>query len=289
MYYLGISNDNGIVYEGMDTHHGQTVQPRPSMVPLRFSIDGNLAPIVSRYAPYPETLFREDSFDPISKIRRGRVFTMGPSQPAGWYLQPNPLLSSELIAVRLITYERNALNEIAAQPAPAHYPRVVLGREPFLTFWRIVSIEGSISETPVLTLKSRTSLGDLPELDLQKIPADLRPLLAGSLEKLEASINRFAPTDVVDRCREALAVIFSHACGDLKKDLMDAIRALVPAEVRNEDVQYNAGRIVARLHSRTKSAERAKGLREPSEEDANLAVKCLWFILAEKGWIVEAR
>lgn len=76
-----------------------------------------------------------------------------------------------------------------------------------------------------------------------------------------------------------------YACGDPGKDLMDAINTLVPPEARKEDLQYNAGRIVARLHSRAKPNEQAaKGLREPSEEDAHPAVKCLWFVLVERGW-----
>jgi hypothetical protein len=106
------------------------------------------------------------------------------------------------------------------------------------------------------------------------------------LEKVENSSNRLGPTDVVDRCRDALSVVFGHLGGDRKKDLANAIKAYENKNgKREEDLVSWSGRIVARLHSRGKPNEQHnKGLRDLTEEDAQLTLRCLWLVLIELNW-----
>jgi len=287
MNFLGICETTGLVYEGPSNSRAQKVHPAPLLTPIRFTNDAGIPELKTAYSDFPATIFQEDSFDAVTRIRRGRVFTSQfiNSQPFRWHLIDHPLLSPTSPEVHLVTYQHDLLPSIAKLPSSAHHPRVILGRDPFLTFWKIVSIEGSVSNTPILTLKALLSLGELPEINPEKLPNIIRKPLVDALEKVDASINRLTPTEVIDRCRDALSILFGHACGDRGKDLMSAINTLVSLDDRGEDLQYNASRIIARLHSRAKPTEQAsRGLREPSEEDAHLSVRCLWFVLVERGW-----
>ena len=75
-------------------------------------------------------------------------------------------------------------------------------------------------------------------------------------------------------------------CGELLKDLGEAIKAYVRLQPKNQDNLISwSDRIVARLHSRGKPNEQHKmGLNESTEEDAQLALRCLWLVLVEIGW-----
>jgi hypothetical protein len=113
MYHLGISDETGLVFEGASTSRALAIVPPPLLFPIRFSTDGVIVPISTRYSGYPETIFREDSFDPVSKIRRGRVFALGGIQPARWGLPNSPIINGKLESeIRFITYERNMLADI---------------------------------------------------------------------------------------------------------------------------------------------------------------------------------
>jgi hypothetical protein len=294
MNILGICRDSGAIYEGSSTSSGYRANPTPVLTPIRFAEGTDLAPINVYAFGLAEDIFREDDFDPVTKIRRGRVFTMrGLNQPTEWSVQ-DPFRQDLHIknwaygraqTASLVTYNRDSLLSFSKKTL-SHFPRVVLGWEPFVTFWKIVSIESSLSGTPILTLKAHNSLGELPELIEEKIPDEARAAIIASLEKVEASINRLSPVEVIDRCRDALSIIFGAISGNMGKDLSAAITAYVSSTAdKKEDVRSNAGRIVARLHSRGKPNEQhAKGTRPPSEDDAQLAVRCLWLVLVEVNW-----
>jgi len=163
---------------------------------------------------------------------------------------------------------------------------VVLGKEPFITIWRIVSIENSAFDVPIVTLKSHRSLGELPNLISSNIPEDIYSALSESLEKLENSVNRLGPTEVVDRARDTLSIVFGSLCNDRSKDLGKSISSYINSEFNgNDNMIAWAARIVNRLHPRGKPNEQYKqGFREPSEQDAQLAVKSVWLVLIELGW-----
>lgn len=297
MNYLGICRDSGAIYEGMSTSNGYRVHPAPFLTPIRFVVGSDIPPVSAYAFNLPEIVFREQDFDPITKIRRGLAFTMrNQSQPWEWYVQDplrqdlarigiggnGGLTSAQKIS--LVTYQVDRLTEIAAAKLKP-LPQVILGWEPFITFWNIISIEHSAASTPLLTLRAHHSLGDVPSLDATSIPEAARKPIADALEKVEASVNRLSPVEVVDRCRDALSIVFGTLAGDMTKDLGSAISAYVAANGSKDDIRSWAGRIVARLHSRGKPNEQAaKSLRAPSDDDAQLAVRCLRLVLVEFGW-----
>lgn len=301
MNHLGICRDSGAIYEGMSTSNGYRVQPAPFLTPLRFVLDSNISPVNAYAFNFPDVVFCEEDFDPITKIRRGLVFSMrNQSQPWDWHVQDPQRQDLERIGVggnagrtsaqkvSLITYHVDRLNEIAKGKLKP-LPQVILGWEPFVTFWTIVSIEHSAVSTPLLTLRAHHLLSDIPTLNIAKVPEVARVPISEALEKVEASMNRLSPVEVVDRCRDALSIVFGALVGDMIKDLSSAISTYVASNGTREDLRSWAGRIVARLHSRGKPNEQvAKTLPPPSDQDAQLAVKCLRLVLVESGWVSAA-
>lgn len=100
---------------------------------------------------------------------------------------------------------------------------VVSGQEPFITFCLIVSIGNSAATTPLLALRAHHSLGDIPALDTTNVPEPARKAVTEALNKVEASMNRLSPTEVVDRyrnhncvCRSKRAAGWAEAMGHLK-------------------------------------------------------------------------
>lgn len=289
MKYIGIESNTGDVYEGSRSH-GVRVN-NPVLLPYYFVGRGLDTELKNReYSGMPFYLFREDYFDPITKIKRGRFYNA--ETETEWYLQDFqrndltdvPCRDGFAKRARLITYQKNPLTEFREQ---IHYPDVILGREPFISIWKIISIETSFSGVPIVTLKSYRSLGELPELKIDSIDSDILPALTEAIEKLENSINRLGPTDVVDRCRDTLSVVFGFLCNNRKNDLKDSIDGYLKQYELQENMISWAARIVNRFHPRGKPNEQFKlGIRPPSEEDAQLSVRCVWLVLVELGWAV---
>jgi len=76
MIYLGIDTQSFLIYEGRSKHGARALWPEPILSPTAFGLASNSTlpsvPFDSWHAA--KYLFREDSYDPASKIRRG-VFT----------------------------------------------------------------------------------------------------------------------------------------------------------------------------------------------------------------------
>jgi hypothetical protein len=286
---LGISKRNGCIYEG-EWGNGIPVLGNPLILPVSFvSTDCKLSGTDA--LGLPNHIFREDFFDPITKVRRGRIYRAGGNQPVEWRVQDSRRSDLKLEnwsdgtaqKVELISYQHDSLTYLREIST---YPEVILGKEPFISIWKIISIESSISDTPVLTLKSYRSFGSIPKLLPNVVPSDILQKLVSALDKVENSSNRLGPLDIIDRCRDVLSIIFGQLCGELSKDLGKAIEAYVKTLDKNRDNLMSwAGRIVARLHSRGKPNEQHKiGLNESTEEEAQLALRCLWLVLVELGW-----
>jgi hypothetical protein len=166
---------------------------------------------------------------------------------------------------------------------------VVLGQDNHFTFWEIISIECNLVGTPVLLIKAKRTYNDLPTIRPNSLDSSVEKDLKDSIERVESSINRQGPTEVIDRCRDALSIAFGHKSGDRSKDLSEGIRAYLkssyPDSAKMDDLCSHCGRIVARLHSRGKPNEQqGKGVPGLTEHDANLALNCLKISLRELGY-----
>lgn len=283
--YLGICERTGMIYEG-DFGSAHRVQPTPVLLPIQFVDDYSIEPL-QRLGGQPKQLFREDFYDPISRIRRGRVF-LWHSQEHTWHVQDpfrNDLKSEpwgygHAQVTKAYVYQKDPLNELHKNP----HLRVRLGDEEHGSFWKILQRESLASGSYLLTLKSYRSLGEIPEIDYKNVPESVQSTLAEDLERVERSANRMSPDDVVDRCRNTLTIIYGELAGDRSKDLDQAIRHFRKA-FPDKEFMTNAGHMVQRLHSRGKACEQhSRQLRPLSEEDAQLALRCLGFLLVESGW-----
>lgn len=288
MNYFGISQHTDDVYEGSPSH-GVRVD-LPFLLPYQFVGKGfGESDVRDDFYRTGSRIFREDFFDPITRIKRGRFYYL--EGEADWYLQDNKRNDLKRVECRggyaqrdrLITYQRSPLVELIRCTT---YPDVILGRDEFISIWKIISIETSVTGTPIVTLKSHRSFGETPEMIVGHVPDSVLTALKTAIEKLENSINRLGPTDVVDRCRDVLSVVFGELCGNREKDLAKAISGYVAQQDRKHDNLISwAAYIVNRLHPRGKPNEQVRhGFREPSEEDAQLAVRCVWIVLVELGW-----
>jgi hypothetical protein len=140
----------------------------------------------------------------------------------------------------------------------------------------------------LLTLRIDGYMGVLPELALDVVPAEVRSELSGKMDLIVASAARSDPDSTIDRCRDALSIVFGWKCGERGLDLAKSIDKFLEAVAEKDNVMSWAGRLVSRLHSRAKPSEKQRRqTRGVGEGDAQLAVECVAIVLREVGWALE--
>src|SRR5258708_3902360 len=86
--YIGVPEQNqSLVYEG-DGTRGHAVWPSPTLAiatVLRNSNESSQLPR-SNFLNEATFVFREDSFDPVTRIRRGRMYKTPGTQPQEWQI-----------------------------------------------------------------------------------------------------------------------------------------------------------------------------------------------------------
>ena len=237
-------------------------------------------------------VFREDSFDPVTRIRRGRFYQAGGPQPSEWHVQVHPAIPNEafqadkgIIKKSLHTFFGHTIwyqfSKCQKQPL------VLLGFKDRFTIWNIIDIESTSTGEDLVTLKSCSSLGILPEVKGSKIPESSRKIVMESLDLFIDEVHRAAPASVIDRARDSASQVllaYFGLEGEDAKDLGGLTKDL-ENEGKPKMIAVAATKIIARLHARAKPAEKARhSLREIYQQDAELATQCLGVILCELGW-----
>lgn len=294
MRELGICKSSGRLYEG-NRNSGTAVANSNPILPITM-IGIDLPASISSIGGYSALIFREESFDPITKIRRGRVYRINESQPVTWRVQDASRKDLKYTAwangaaqeLETTSYNIDSLSYLRNLQS---LPKIVLGEAPFQTNWKILAIETQFDGKPLITIKALSSFGTMPELITNQIPTLSKAKLINAVENVEAVANRLGSVETVDACRSALSIVLGALAGDLTLDLGAGIaRRIKSNQERNnkgngQDLVTHSADIVRRLHSRGKPNEEVKlNTRPVSDEDANLALKCLWFILVELGW-----
>lgn len=291
MINIGIEKYQGLVYE-IDGDRGRPVWPTPviTTAKFRYSSDGTLqAESACNVFGYR---FREDSYDPIARIRRGRFYCAdGSSQPKGCVVSPHPAVPIESTA-RDIHVHPKSLEVFYGQPIWHKYisgkrelPLVLLGVDERFTIWTIIDVEAIMTGEDLVTLKSRSSFGILPQIIEAEVPAAFKTKLAETLAVFIDEVHRAAPTSVIDRARDAATqalLAYFDLKGSAAQDLGELIKRL---HKEKRVVAANAASIIARLHARAKPSEQEKRvLRSIRERDADLAAQCLGALLCEIGF-----
>lgn len=299
--FLGIDDTNGLVYESVGSVPDRPVVPIPMVSQARLITNrSGWDSLPGSYRGTPLTwLFREDSFDAVTRTRRGRLYQSmtGASYPGhDVRVMPHPF---ENLGDRNIGHDgklHRPLNIYAAGTNLMEQPRgglgatLALGNSLAASAWRIVDVEITVSDDVMLVLRSLSSYGLMPELDTSKIHERFRHEVASAVQKVVDSAFRESPVAVVDCCRDAAALIASRWIWQetrdetaLRKDLNQVAEALATGAKKN--VAANTARTLAILHARGKSNEQfAKGLNPPTEQDAEYALYAIALILRELGW-----
>lgn len=249
------------------------IQPRPVVAPAK--IENMAVPI--------EVVFREDTYDPTTRVRRGRFYKRidGLQIPSGLvplssYPRPATIVSTSggsIVDFQSAFEQADDLNSVITK---SDGYAIVIGTSSANTKWRVIDAEGLSDGTTLFTLRALSSSGLLP------VMATSDQELRDASEKVIDAALRQAPTPVVDVCRESTRLALSrylHKDGDLAKLIGN-----IPID---EHMIRSAATIINRFHTRGKSSERERReklgtpLRPVLDEDAMLAVRLFGFLLVE--------
>ena len=297
--FLGIQSNTGLVYEGLGSP-SHAVIPTPNITRAKLietEADWGVLPAQNPSFQW-FWIFREDSFDAVTRTRRGRLYyPMQGQQPMRQYVSPHPY---EIPSHRqttptgqqteeLMTYQ--SCVELFTKPHQGQGMTLALGASGAISAWRIVQTELLASHDVLVTLKALSAFGILPDVDYERIDAAHRTPVKQAIERAMESAFRETPISVVDHCRNAMTVVLArwmvqqgHDEKILNKDL-GAVAETISVAPHEKTATANLARTLARLHARGKGNEQhARGVRPPVEEDAQLALESLGFALREIGW-----
>lgn len=296
--YIGFESNSGHWYEGANApQYVMTQRPLISQAKrIDCPADWNNLPRGIDQTPF-EWVFREDAFDPVTRIRRGRLYEPVLPQPKrDWPVKAHPDDFDDQLDAANNRLNKTLLTYLPCQSFLAHGQTalgatLVLGQDSSGSAWRVIQVEKVVGNDVMVTLKALTAFGIIPMLDEAQISMVDRHPIERALERVVDSAFRETPISVVDHCRNAATVILSRwlvkegaAKELLTKDLGDVVKA-VEREPYKKVAARNAAEVIRLLHPRGKANEQeTKGLRIPVEEDAELAIHSLGFILREIGW-----
>lgn len=301
MSRLGIECQNGLIYEGRDNpSHLAVPAPIVSQCQLIASpSDLENLPRGMDSDPF-RWLFREDSFDPVSRIRRGRLFqSFLHNSRASVLVDVHPFVSSDFGRGRSdgrVTKEMNLFihcTELLIRPERGEGLQLAIGHAGATSLWRILQTEQTINQDVLVTLRAESAFAILPSLNAAKIPENSLTAVTEAYNRVMQVAYRDSPTSVVDQCRNLCAVLggrwLRELTGDekaLHRDLGPCITAIGKNFGENERRLLRAAlETVNLLHPRGKDNERERlALREVSHEDAALALHATGFVIRDLGW-----
>ena len=210
---LGIDKNHNLFYEGK-SYWGHAVWPSPVVTPAEIVTEpeGRLQPEDRTHLAADSMVFREDSFDPVTRVRRGRFYKAGNRQPSEWHVQVHPAVPDEalradqgIIKKSLDTYYSYSIWHQFSKCRKQ--PLVLLGVKDRFTLWNIIDIESISTGEDLVTLKSCSSFGILPEVESSKIPENSRKAVMESLHTFVDEVHRAAPASVIDRARDSVSQV----------------------------------------------------------------------------------
>lgn len=298
--YLGIDNQNGLIFEGAGGSDIPSI-PTPAVTQAklveRAGDDGALPR--GLYSDAFSWVFREDSFDPVSRTRRGRLYqSHGNAQPQSVRVAPHPYDFAgrwpgtdpeRYLQKSLFVYSQ--CSQLLNLPKRGLGSILALGSPEAASYWRIVQTEMLVNRSVMVTLKALSAYDILPELAEFEVAAEFREDAKRVMQSVLDAAFRESPESVVDRCRNALTVLMSrwltqqgHDPKVLEWDLAEVSKT-IGEKPYERGCAANLGRTVALLHNRTKTnVVMQKGLRALAEEDADFAIQALGLTVRDLGW-----
>lgn len=295
MPFLGLERFTSLVYEG-DFPILHAVWPPPITAPARIvsGSEKNFSPPQASNLEAIGKLFREDSFDSATRIRRGRFY----DRHNGIDLRvfPHPYRPTEL---RDVDPRTGTLSKQLVVFQSAHFPRfrsdeqhvAIIGSGDHYSHWLVLATETSTSQEQMFTLREIRAYGALPEIVEAAIPERSRAKVRDASQKLADDAFKAGVESVVDRARELANVAFSEYLQheDLAKPGLELFGLLeihqkAPSE-KKKLIAAAAAEITRVLHSRGKGSQKDRRAHRPlAIQDADLALACAGAILCEFGW-----
>ncbi|MBN2312610.1 MAG: hypothetical protein JXM79_01695 [Sedimentisphaerales bacterium] len=281
--FLGIDTNTGIIYEtGSSFWNGRPLLPTPYIFPLQIAKtpEEALNKLIQRSDITQRLLFREDAYDPVSKVRRGRLYKPETSQPQKWIVLPIKPSQEGNEEKQLNSYQANKLTSWN----PSQQLFAAIGMDKAYSMWRIVSIDRMYSNEDLVTMRPLYFLGNLPDLLPDKIPEKWRTKVIENVQKVVDAMYKADADSIVELCRHAASsALFAEFDEDIsqanKKDLGELCKM---AEQKKRRIIAHSGYTIADLHSRLKPNNQMHyGFRVVSDRDAELAIQCLSFILRD--------
>ena len=294
--YIGYESNSGHVYEGANLPEFPVV-PAPLLAQAQLvESASDLDQIPSGIHHHPMSwVFREESFDPVTRIRRGRLYEPYPdAQPKSCLTRghPNNQLAThrgEGLSKSLFTYW--PCQTLQSKPRGGVGLSLALGQMKSWSLWRIVQVERLVGDDVLVTLKALAAFGILPDLRGDEIPAQHRASVLRAIDRVLDAAFRESTISVIDQCRNAAAVLLSRWMASkgaddsvLGLDLGALVRR-IKEEPHRLAAAASAAEMIRLLHPRGKANEQeAKGYRLAQEEDAEASVHAIGFILRELNW-----
>lgn len=301
MSRLGIDRSTGLIYEGRgDPTYPAWPTPVVSQVTLIDTPkDFEKLPHSLDRDPF-SWMFREDSFDPVSRVRRGRLFQKFGNQ--GWEatrVEAHPATASDARAIDAggkVSKDLSVFIEctdLLSKANKGEGMQLAIGVSGAHSLWRIVQTERIVSLDIMVTLRAESAYSILPEIEENKIHPESLELVRSAILRVLNAGYRELPTSVVDQCRNAATVIISrwmqqetNSRKPVEKDLGAWIAAVQKHFIeRPKTALCSALDIINKLHPRGKDNELVKmDLRPVNEGDAEFAVHAIGFVIREIGW-----
>lgn len=297
--FLGIDANSGLIYEGLAAPNIPTV-PTPNIIQAKLieaPADWSNLPGGLSMDPFA-WIFREDSFDPVTRIRRGRLYEplVGQSQPNEQRVQSHPyenFVNYQVgIGGQVLKWMNtfSECNSLLLMPNQGQGMALALGTSRGASSWRILQTEILANQCVMITLKSLSAFSILPAIDYVKISEIFRPAVQEAVERVLNSAFRESGVSVIDQCRASLTVLLSrwliqheHDDGKVIGEDLGALAKKI--ETCQLSCVAKASQIVARLHVRGKPNEQqSKGLRFPLESDAEFALHAVGLAIRDLGW-----
>jgi hypothetical protein len=189
--YLGIDQQSGLVYEGIEGPVLPVV-PRPTVTQAKLikrEEGWNDLPTGIAHSPM-SWVFREDTFDPVTRTRRGRLYEAESTQPAAYRVLPDPYEDPFGRSVGAggrtsrTLYAYKACASLLQEPQRGMGLKLALGTRGAASAWRIIQTEVVVSGCVMVTLKSLSAFGILPAMDLTKVPEEFKQPISQAIERV---------------------------------------------------------------------------------------------------------
>ncbi|MHB8345985.1 MAG: hypothetical protein ACYDHM_02180 [Acidiferrobacterales bacterium] len=292
---LGIATDGGGIHERSAWNQWYELWPTPTVSVAVFLEAGQGPP-----GPMPDVsnmdakrVFREDSFDATTRIRRGRFY------------ESNGTMQGERVLPHLVHpgaapgLPQVPLRHFTSIPQKPSAKLVAIGAEDSL--WRILDAERISTGEWLVTLKARGALGILPEWDAEAIPELGRKQVVAALDRMVDVAHRETPGSIVDAARGVAQLLMGTYAAGLETDAAEQQRLLekdlgkivrhfeTHSTLKDNVVVTSIGKILTRLHPRNKPNEQQRhDLRPITEEDGVFAINAIGLLLNEFGWTRQA-